>query len=216
MSCACPHARLWTCRHRLAFAILHSQCPPGRPNVYSVRTPSPKPDPFAPPYPKKASLSRPTRSRPCPIQPHPCPTSSPRLRYFSPPIRPNPAISPPLLNHTHIRATLAHARDRPRGPETLTPNGVRPQASVGASKTSHRPPTRPLSCSVTPCHLCVPSARCLHDRLVQDSRHSQLRNAQNVAETNRFRLPAKLVAMEACPELAEWAGSGNNVVGGAR
>ncbi len=127
---------------------------PGRPNA----PPRPHPTHSRPRTPKKASLSRVTRSPPCPIQPHARPTSSPRLRHFSPPIRPNPASSPAPLKHAHIRATLAHARDRPRGPETLPPKGVRPQASEGASKTGHRPPAThhrrapcpPLSRGVTP------------------------------------------------------------------
>ena len=89
--------------------------------------------PIRSPVPEKTSPCRATRSQPCLIQPHTRPTSSPRLRHFSPPIRPDPAISPPLLKYTHIRAILAHARNRPCGPETLPPNGVRPQASVGAS-----------------------------------------------------------------------------------
>ena len=65
--------------------------------------------------------------------PHPTPRTphqSPGLRHFSPPIRPDPAISPSLLKHPHIRANLAHVRDRPRGPETLPPHEVRPQASL--------------------------------------------------------------------------------------
>ena len=118
---ACPRARLCAYGHRLAFAILLSQCLPVRPNAHPGRTTSPRPDPFAPSNPKKVSLCRATRSQPCLIQPHTRPTSSPRLRHFFPPIRPNPAFSPALLKHTHKRATLAHARDRPRGPETQPP-----------------------------------------------------------------------------------------------
>ena len=131
---------------------------PERPGAHPGRTTSLTPNPFATRTPKKVSPSRATHSPPCPTQPHARPTSSPRLRHFSPPIRPNPATSTPLLNGAHIRATLAHARDRPRGPETLPPKGVRPQASVGASKTGHRPqathhrraPCPPLSRGVTP------------------------------------------------------------------
>ncbi len=114
---------------------------PGRPNAHPGRTTSPTPDPFALPYPEKnVTLPR----HPFPPLPHPTPHTphqSPRLRHFSPPIRPNPAISPTLLKHPHIRATLAHARDRPRGPETPTPTRVRPQASQRRRKlvTGHRP-----------------------------------------------------------------------------
>ena len=91
---------------------------------------------------KKASLSRPTRSRPCLIQSRARPTSSSRLHHFFPPIRPDPAISPPLLKYTHIRATLAHARDRPRGPETLPPTdkppGIRRGVQTGEAPAIRR------------------------------------------------------------------------------
>ena len=106
--------------------------------------------------PKITSLSRATRSRRCPIQPHARPTSSPRLRHFSPPIRPNPAISPPLLKHTHIRATLANARDRPCGPQTLPQTGRASGIRVGV------PCGRPVAVntllrpSVLLCHLVSP------------------------------------------------------------
>ena len=78
----------------------------------------------------------------------------------------------------------------------------------------------PFACPpVLLCHaaplLCPDNPR-QHYRFAGGWRHPQLGGAQNVAETNRFRLPAKPVPVEACPELAEWAGSGNNVVGGAK
>ena len=165
---------------------------PGRPNAHPGRNPSPKPDQFAHLYPKITSLSRATRSRPCPIQPHTRPTSSPRLRNFFPPIRPNPAISPSLLKHTHSRATLAYAR----------------VSLVGALWQLRHP-----SSSVTRCHVCVPKYPLRQYRFVQVRRQPQLGAAQNVAETNRFRLPANPVPVEACPELAEWAGSRNNGAG---
>ena len=104
-----------------------------RPNAHPGRTTSLTPNPFAPPYPEK-SVTFPRH--PFPALPHLTPRTpyqSSRLRHFSPPIRPNPAISPPLLKDKHTRAILAYARNRPRGPETLPPNWVRPQASVGAS-----------------------------------------------------------------------------------
>ena len=184
----------------------HTPAAPPRPDpTRSLPRTRKKCHPAAPPVPSPAS-----------IQPHTRPTSSPRLRHFFPPIRPNPAISPPLLKDTHIRATLAHARDRPRGPETLTPNGMRPQASVRASKTGLRPPDRHLSYSVTRRDTCAPKTPRQHYRFAHDRRHPQLGNEQNDAETNTIRLPAKPVPVEACPELAEWAGSGNNGVRGAK
>ena len=93
---------------------------PGRPSPHRGRTSSP----IRAPVPRK-SVTFPRH--PCPgADPHtPCArsTSSPRLRYFFPPIRLDPAISTPVLKHTHIRATLAQARDRPRSPRTLPPTG---------------------------------------------------------------------------------------------
>ena len=129
--------------------------PPDAPTLTPAAHQRPHPTHSRPRTPKKTSLSRATRSRPCPIQPHTRPTSSPRLHHFSPPIRPDPAISPPLLKYKHKRATLAHARNRPRGPETLPSNGVRPQTSVGASQRSARnrgtPPKAPGICRGVPC-----------------------------------------------------------------
>ena len=192
---------------------------PVRPNAHPGRTPSSKPDPLAPPYHEKTvTLPR----HPFPPVPHPTPPTScpsPCLRHFSPPIRPNPAISPTPLKHTYIRATLAHARDRPRGPESLPPErGKAPgnRRGVPCWRPVAAKALRPLSSSVTRCHVCVPNDARRHYRFAQDRRHPQLRHAQNVAESNRIRLPAKPVPVEACPELAEWAGSGNNGVGGAK
>ena len=102
----------------------------------------PTPDLIRPSYSKKTvTLPR----HPCPgrapSEPHERPISSPRLLNFSPPIRLQTAISPPVLYCTHIRAIIAHVRcglqtrprDRPRGAETLPPIGTMPQASVRAS-----------------------------------------------------------------------------------
>ena len=166
---------------------------PGRPNAHPGRTTSPRPDPFAPSNPKKVSPCRATRSQPCLIQPHTRPTSSPRLRHFFPLIRPNPAFSPALLKHTHIRATLAQARDRPRRPETLPPErGKAPgnRRGVPCWRPVAAKALRPLSSSVTRCHVCVPNDARRHYRFAQDRRHPQLRHAQNVAESNRIRVSA--------------------------
>ena len=118
---ACLCVQLRSHRHRPTFATLRTQRPPRRPNAHPGCTPSSIPDPFAPACPKEASLSRSTRSRPCPIQTHTAPTSSKRLRQFFPPLRPNSATSLTLLKHTHIRAIIAHVRNRPRGPDSLPP-----------------------------------------------------------------------------------------------
>ena len=109
----------------------------GRPDAHPGRTPSPTPDQFAPPHPKKTSLSRATRSRPCPIQPHTRPTPSTRLRHFSPPIRPNsgPRFSPPLLKYTHNCTILATrgtdpAAGNPASRRSLAP-GIRRRVPCG-------------------------------------------------------------------------------------
>ncbi len=177
---------------------------PGRPNAHPRPYNLAQTRPIRSPVPEKTSLSRATQSQRCLVQPHTRPTSSPRLRHFYPPIRPNPAISPPHLKHTHIRATLTHGRggfqtrprDRPRGPETQPPNGVRPRAirrgvprgRTGAVKTRlSNPAPSPLS-SVLLCHaasLLCPKNPLRRYRFARDRRHPQLRGAQNVAETNR-------------------------------
>ena len=96
---------------------------PGRPNAHPGRTPSPKPDPLAPPYPKKTSLSRATRSptltHPTPhtthLVPTPAsflPTNPPRSRNFATPLeiyaqacypRPREEPTPQPGNHTPKR-----------------------------------------------------------------------------------------------------------------
>ena len=167
---------------------------PVRPNAHPGRTPSPKPDPLAPPYPKKRHSPVPTIPQLCPIQSRARPTSSPRLHHFFPPIRPNPAISPALLKHTHKRATLALARDRPRGPESLRPiGGKAPGTRKGVSRGRPVAVKTRLSAPVLLCHaapLLCPNNPLRHYRFARDRRHAQLRGAQNVAKTNRFRLPA--------------------------
>ena len=148
------------------------------------------------------SLPRTTKNRHSPAPPVPArapsntthvlpiPTS---LRHFSPPIRPNPAISPTPLKHTYIRATLAQARDRPRRPETLPPERGKAQAT-DRGVPCWRPvaakalrPCPPLSRGVTSVSQMTPRR---HYRFAQDRRHPQLRHAQNVAESNRIRVSA--------------------------
>ena len=106
---------------------------PGRPNAHVGRTPLPTPDPIRARYPEK-SVTFPRH--PFPAMPHPTPhtshlfiTPAPFLPTNPPQARNNPEISPTLLKHTHMRATLAHARDRPRGTETLPPAGLCPRHS---------------------------------------------------------------------------------------
>ena len=186
------------------FAILLSQCPPDAPthtpatqarahpthslprtrkNVTLARHPFPGPDP-----------SNPTHVPPLP---HVCAISP----HQSAPI---PRFSPPLLKYTHIRTTIAHARNRPRGPEILPPSEVGLQASCRGVDTGHRP----LSYSATRRDISVPKCTLRQYRIAHDRRHSQLGITQNVAETNRIRLPAKPVPVE--------TGSGSNGFGGAK
>ena len=137
------------------------------------------------PVPEKTSLSCATRSHPCPIQPltrptnpHDCAISPHQSRNFANPLE-----------------TPAHpCYPRPREGPTPRPGNPYPHTGkapgiVGTSKTGHRPPTRPLSYSVTRRHFCVTTTGARHYRLEQDRRHPQLRVAQNVAETNRIRCP---------------------------
>ena len=110
---------------------------PGRPSARPGRTLS------HPCTRKKASPCRSTRSRPCPIQPHARLTSSPPLRHFSPPLRPDPTIrATPLETHAHPCYPRSREGPTPQ-PGNLHPNGIKPRASVGASVTGHWPPTRP-------------------------------------------------------------------------
>ena len=184
---------------------------PGRPNAHPGRTPSPTPHPFVPPHPEKTvtllphpfpGLPHPTPTHDLP-RPHACAISSHQSALI-------PQFRHSLWKYTYKRAILAYARNRPRGPGSLPPNGVRPQASVGASNTSHRPLTTDappvLLCHMAP-PLCPNNPR-QHYRFARDRRHPQLGGAQNVAESNRFRLPAKPVPVK--------TGSGNNGVRGSQ
>ena len=125
----------------------------------------------------------PSNPRHVPSLPHACAISPHQSA-------PTPQFSPPLLKITHNCTILAHARNRPRGTETLPPSGIRPQASVGASLVGVRRGSVPLYYSVTRCHFCDTEKRTGHYRIERDRRRSQLRTAQNVAESNRFRLTA--------------------------
>ena len=180
--------------------LLLSLCTPADAPAHTPgRTISSTPGPFAPRCPKKVPPSRVTRSRPCPIQPHAGPVSSQCLRHFSPRIRPNPAISPPSIAIcAHACYHLSREGPTPRL-GSPTPNralgpGIRrgiPCGCPGDSEgTAGRPRSVPLSSSATRRDICAPNCPSQHYRIAQHRRHSQLRDAQNVAETNRFRLPA--------------------------
>ncbi len=159
-----------------------------------MHTPAALPRPYPtispPSTPKTVSPSCAARSRHYSTHPHTRPTMSPRLRHFSPSIRPDPAFSPGPLTPTYICAIIACARDRPRRRESLPPMGIMPQASVGASETGLRPPTRTLSCSATRGDTCAQKSPARRYSLARDRRHSQLRTQQNVAESSRFRFRA--------------------------
>ena len=127
---------------------------PDAPTPVPGRTPSPTPAPThsRPQYPEKTvTLLRCPCSGAAPYTSHTRPTTSPRLRRFYPRIRPNPEFSPGLLNYTHMRAILAHARDRPRGLESLAPIGIYapgirrgiPCGCPGDTEGTAGPPLRP-------------------------------------------------------------------------
>ena len=161
---------------------------PGRPNAHPGRTPAPTPDPFAPPYPKK-------RHSPAPPVPTPAPSNlshAPPIPTTAPFLPTNPPQSRNFANPLETPAHPCYPRPRegpiPR-PGNPYPHTGKAPGIVGTSKTGHRPPTRPLSYSVTRRHFCVTTTGARHYRLEQDRRHPQLRVAQNVAETNRIRCP---------------------------
>ena len=165
---------------------------------------------------------------PFPAQPHPTPRT-PHLFPATVPFLPtNPLQSLKFANPIETHAHPCYPRPR-EGPTPRPGNAAtnRDQAPGIRWNVENWPPAAdpaPLSYSATRCHFCVTEKRTGHYRIEQNRRRSQLRAAQNVAETNRFRFPAKPVPVEACPELvewacpelAEWAGSGNNELGGAK
>ena len=122
---------------------------PARPNTPPGRTPLPTPDPIRSPIPEN-NVTLPRHPFPAPSHPSPhTPHQPPFLPHFFPPIRPDPEFSPALLKYTHIRATFAGARDRPRGPATLPP-GIRRGVENWPQATNHLPATCPtLSRGVT-------------------------------------------------------------------
>ncbi len=119
------------------------------------------------------------------------PTTGPRLRSLSPPLRPNPTISPPPLA---IYAHTCYPRlGEGQTPRPGIPTPIRDYAPAGIrTGVEDRPlaPTRPLSSSATRRDTCVQKCHAGHYRLAQIRRRSQLRIQQNVAEMSRFRLPA--------------------------
>ncbi len=137
----------------IALTLL-SQCPPAdSPTHAPAAPPHPNPTLSLPGAPKKQSLSCAARAlalpptRPTGAQPlaHVCAVSPHRSR-------PIPQSRHPLLQYAYIRATLAQARDRPRGPESLPPNrdnapGIRRAVPCGRPVPTE---TRPVGPS-TPC-----------------------------------------------------------------
>ena len=133
---------------------------PGRPDVHPGRAPSPNSNPFAPRAPKKPSLSRATRSRPCPIQPHARPTDPhdcaisphqsapiPQFRQPSGNIRTSVLSSPTQGTDPAVRKALPQSAEGPgisRGSESWPPaTGHRrapcPPLSRGATLVSRQP-----------------------------------------------------------------------------
>ena len=175
------------CVRRIAYPIS-----PGRPNAQPGRTPSPKPDPLAPPYPKKTSLSRATRS---PTLTHPTPHTTHLVPTSAPFLPTNPPRSRNFATPLEIYAQACYPRSR----EEPAPRPGNPTLKRGKAPGIRRgvPCGRPvavktrLSDPVLLCHaapLLCPNNPRRHYRFARDRRHPQLRGAQNVAETNR--LPA--------------------------
>ena len=166
------------------------------------RTPqrTPRPHTFSPMYPKKGVTLPlhpfPALSFPTPRTSHLFPTPTPFLPTNPPKSR---ILASPIETHAHPCYPRPSEGPTPQ-PGNPIRNRGRPQASVGAPKTSHRPPTRPLSCSVTRCHFRVPKRPLRHYRFAQDRRtlsYETHRMSQNRTEfTSRLR--------------------GNNLVGGAK
>ena len=208
-----------------AIALRSSCCSANVSLLTPQRTPRPHTlahtRPHSPPStPKNRHSPAPPIPSPVWHAPHARPTTSPRPRHFFPPIRPQSRDFATPLTPPHIRAILANARDRPRGHESLPPNGKDrrgiPCGCPAAAKTdcrSARTSSVLLSCSATWRDTYAPNCPRRHYRIEQDRRHSQLRTQQNVTENNRFRLPAEPVPAKACPEAplslsngpAEWA-----------
>ncbi len=175
---------------RLFALLLLSQCPLDAPTHPAGGAPSPKPDPFAPQHPEKTVtfLRRPCSS-PATQTSYRRPTTGPRLRSLSPPIRPNPTISPPpLAIYAH---TCYHRPREGQTPRPGIPTPIRDYAPGIRRGVDDRPlaPTRSLSSSATRRDTCVQKCHAGHYRLAQDRRRSQLRTQQNVAEMSRFHLP---------------------------
>ena len=120
--------------------------------------PRPNPTHSLPRTRKNVTLPRHPFPGPDPSNPTHVPPLHPRLRHFSPPIRPDPAISPPLLKDTHKRATLAHARNRPCVSTALSPR-TRGRAQMAVKTRLSDPAPSPLSSSATRRHFCVPTTR---------------------------------------------------------
>ena len=171
---------------------------PGRPNPHPGCTPLPTPDPVRSQYPKKRHSPAPPAPGPAPSIPThilPIPTTAPFLPT-SPPQSRNLATA--LETHAHlcyarIREGLTPRLGSPTPNRALGPcmrRGI-PCGCPGDSEgTAGRPRSVPLSSSATRRDICAPNCPSQHYRIAQHRRHSQLRDAQNVAETNRFRLPA--------------------------
>ena len=147
----CPRTRLWTCGHRSAFAMLLSQClPADAPTHTPAALPRPHPA-LSPPSTRK------NRHSPAPPVLWPCPHTHPLALLHVPTSAPFLPANPPQsrhphLQHTHRRATIAYARDRPRGPESLPPSVGAPL--VGAlwqrRETAGRPVRPPSPCPLLP------------------------------------------------------------------
>lgn len=179
----------WGGSHCLESSVLLSRCPPKVPTHTTAAQPQLSPI---------QSLARGEKKRHSAAPYVPQPWSSILTR--TPPMPPFCAVcshhsallsqpSPPLLKRTHIRATLAYVRDRPRCPRTLPPSGGEPGhpqwrpwcAPRGSGEAAGWPRLAPVLICHAVRHMCpkMPASA------VQDGAEPRSPSATNRAERRR-------------------------------
>ena len=176
-----------------AIALRSPYCLPDFPRT-PQRTPRPHPlaqtRPTRSPVPEKTSLSRanhsPALTHPTPHTTHVVPTSAPFLPT-NPPQSRNSAT--PLERYAQACYPRPREEPAPRPGNPTLKRGKAPGIRRGVPCGRPlwlRPPV--LLCHAAP--LLCPNNPRQHYRFARDRRQPQLGGAQNVAETNRLRLPA--------------------------
>ena len=164
---------------------------PDGPTHTPAAPPCPHPTPFAPNTRKSVTLPR----HPLPAPPHPSPRTSypsPRLRHFFPPVRPNPAISPPSIAiYVHPCYHLSREGPTPQlGNPSLKRVGL--QASVGASLVGAQATAkaRPVDPAPSHCPL-LPRGATFVLRIAQAG-ITELRNTGDTLNYETHRMSQKL------------------------